>query len=1026
MKIHTLLAFLFLMPRMMAAQNSIINTHYRSLEEMLPTFENPSSDFRPTPLWVWHDRLDKKMLARDLQHFKESGLGGGFMHPRYGLITEYLSDEWFEMVEFSVQEAKRLGLKAWIYDENSFPSGFAGGWVPELMPESAHQPVALTMARAQSVPVGDFGVILREKDEAYIDVTAVVQPGDSGDFILFENHYFEKSKWYAGRTYVDLLIPGVTEQFIDVTMPGYERSVGDEFGATVPGVFTDEPNINPDVRGGMRTTPALFEDFHKRWGYDLKVHLPSIFAPVGEWKKVRHNYYELLLELFIDHWSKPWHRYTEEKNLAWTGHYWEHGWPNPVHGSDNMAMYAYHQIPAVDMLFNTADHDRTQFGNIRAIKEVRSVANQFSRARVLSETYGAAGWELTFKDMKRNGDWEYVLGINFMNQHLAYMNLTGDRKHDFPQGICYQTPWWKDYRVLNDYFARLSVALSSGEQMNDILVLEPTTTAWMYYSPVKSPDQLTIMDAAFHNLLSELEDYQVEYDLGSEKTIKDFGAVKNGRLLMNDRSYRAVVLPPHYENFNARTFELLRQFLAEGGSVYNFGEMPTHVDGRVEEKTAALQHHMQWKKIKSVAKFVEQMDREFKLANPLKVGGDLYHMRRDLENGQLVFLTNFSLQAAAKGSFSVLGASVQELDALSGAIRAYPTKSINGYVEISFDLPPAGSLLLYISDAEMPATTAPFKPQYKVMATGPSTVERLSPNILTLDYINLTVDAQEYNGIYYYTGGLHIWKAHGYEENPWVSSVQWQTEWVEADTFVQGSGFDASYPFIVDKGVAMSSLRAVVENPDLWQVRINGQAIKPMPNEWAVDETWGVFDISEHVVVGQNELSISMHPMSIYAEIAPAYILGNFQLAEQERGWKIVPAATLECGSWREQGHPFYPYDVRYSKKLVLTEAKSVLVRLGEWRGTVASVHVNGVKIGIIGWQPFELDVSDAMRKGENRIDVVVTGSLKNLLGPHHNVSRRGVVTPWSFKYAPEEQPRGRDYDLLDYGLLEDFEIAVE
>ncbi|MBN1559529.1 hypothetical protein JW998_04725 [candidate division KSB1 bacterium] len=1026
MKIHNLLPFLFLMPWMMAAQNSIIDTHYRSFEEMLPAFENPPADFRPTPLWVWHDRLEKSMLARDLRDFKDNGLGGGFMHPRYGLITAYLSDEWFEMVEFSVREAKRLGLKAWIYDENSFPSGFAGGWVPELLPESADQPIALTMKRVQTIPVGDFGVILKEKDGAYLDVTTVAQPGDKGDWIIFENHYLEKSKWYAGRTYVDLLIPGVTEKFIDVTMPGYERCAGDEFGATLPGVFTDEPNINPDVRGGMRVTPSLFEEFHKRWAYDLKVHLPSIFEPVGDWKKVRHNYYELLLELFIERWSKPWHRYTEEKSLAWTGHYWEHGWPSPVHGSDNMAMYAYHQMPGVDMLFNTADQNSTQFGNIRAIKELRSIANQFNRVRTLSETYGAAGWELTFEDMKRNGDWEYVLGVNFMNQHLAYMNLTGDRKHDFPQGICYQTPWWKDYRILNDYFARLSVTLSSGEQLNDILVLEPTTTAWMYYSPVQADEKLNKIGASFHDFLSEMEDYQVEYDLGAEKTIKDFGAVENDKFIINAKSYSIVVLPPQYENFDARTFELIQQFLVNGGDLYNFGETPTHVDGRREKKISSAASHVQWKKVRSVAEFVEQIDVEFTLHTPLTVGGDLYHMRRDLGDDQLVFLTNFSLKEHAQGSFAVPGASAQELDALTGDVRDYPTNVVDGCVDVSFDLPPAGSLLLYIGDEERSSAAPPAKPQLTIVESGATTIERLSPNIITLDYINLVIGDQEYRGIYYYTAGLHIWKAHGYDENPWVSSVQWQSEWVEADTFAQGSGFAASYPFSIDEGVDMSSLRAVVENPTLWEVQINGQCIKPIANEWAIDKTWGVFDISEHVTVGKNELSIIMHPMSIYAEIAPAYIMGNFQLMEQPCGWKLVPEALLEFGSWVEQGQPFYPYDVRYRKKLSAVKGVRMHVRLGKWKGTVASVHVNGTKVGVIGWQPFELDISAAVRDGENLIDVVVTGSFKNVFGPHHNVNRHGIVTPWSFKYAPEKQPTGLDYNLYDYGLMEDFEILSE
>jgi hypothetical protein len=85
---------------------------------------------------------------------------------------------------------------------------------------------------------------------------------------------------------------------------------------------------------------------------------------------------------------------------------------------------------------------------------------------------------------------------------------------------------------------------------------------------------------------------------------------------------------------------------------------------------------------------------------------------------------------------------------------------------------------------------------------------------------------------------------------------------------------------------------------------------------------------------------------------------------------------------------------------------------------------VNGEHAGIIGWAPFELDISAAVVDGENEISVVVYGSLKNTLGPHHNVTRRGIVTPWSFKYAPEVQPPGDEYDIYGYGLFGDFAVV--
>ena len=121
-----------------------------------------------------------------------------------------------------------------------------------------------------------------------------------------------------------------------------------------------------------------------------------------------------------------------------------------------------------------------QFGNVRIVKEIGSVANQLGRPRTLSETYAGSGHEIRFEEMKRQGDWEFVLGLNTLNECLSHVTIRGVRKGNWPRTLSYHNPWWEAYHVLEDYFTRLSAAVSHGRQVNEILVLEPTTTAWMY------------------------------------------------------------------------------------------------------------------------------------------------------------------------------------------------------------------------------------------------------------------------------------------------------------------------------------------------------------------------------------------------------------------------------------------------------------------------------------------------------------------------------------------------------------------
>lgn len=240
--------------------------------------------------------------------------------------------------------------------------------------------------------------------------------------------------------------------------------MGEEFGGTVPGWFTDEPQIVVTDRESIRWTPDLFDAFRARWGYDLEPNLVSLWEEVGPWRQVRHNYRDVLMNLFLDRYIKVCHDYCERNNLVFTGHFWEHGWPDMGHNPDNMAMYAWQQMPGIDLLYNKFDvkSPNAHFGNVRSVKEVNSAANQMGRVRKLSESYGGGGWDMTLRDFKRQGDWEYALGVNFMNQHIAPLSIAGARKYDYPPAFTPHSPWWEYYRELNLHFARLSLALSVG------------------------------------------------------------------------------------------------------------------------------------------------------------------------------------------------------------------------------------------------------------------------------------------------------------------------------------------------------------------------------------------------------------------------------------------------------------------------------------------------------------------------------------------------------------------------------------
>jgi len=1027
------------------SETRVSETDTDSFDYLKKQFEAPDKQYGSAPLWVWNSRITKEQIDFMLADFKDKAFGGVFVHPRPGLITPYLSAEWNEMFAYTVKKGSELGLEVWIYDENSYPSGFAGGHVPDQMPESYNQGQMLHLEKATILPdtANKFFICLKKEDSAYIDITSRLEEskGKPGDYYLFKKDYYHRSDWYGGFSYVDLMVKGVTEKFIEITMKDYEKNFGNEFGKTVPGIFSDEPNIEIQGRDNIRWTPDLFAAFKNKWGYDLTPNLVSLYDEVGDWKRIRHNYYQVLLQLFIDRWSRPFYKYTEQKKLQWTGHYWEHSWPSPSNGPDNMAMYAWHQRPGIDMLFNQFDEvsHNAQFGNIRSVKELSSVANQLNKHRTLSETYGGGGWDLTFKDMKRLGDWEYVLGVNSLNQHLSYMTMSGARKYDYPQSFSYHNPWWPYYKSLNLHFARLSMALSRGQQRNGILVLEPTTSAWMYVGIHNKNDRFKAIAEQFQAFVVKLEKAQVEYDLGSENIIKDTARVENGKFVIDQRAYSVVVIPPGMENIDRSTFKLLQEYTAKGGKVLQFEKLQT-LDGMHYDSLQLFNDLNNNNKI-----LVSQPDQQFineHLRSPDfkimgmgndSIGGDLYHHRRELKDGQLLFLANSDMHSSSKGRISIKGENVLLMNTLSGEIMKYPTKQAGGKGQVEFDynIPAAGSLLFFIGNGENGTEdNGAYKPfiaggKETPLTTKALQVARPEANTLMIDFCDVKIGNALLKDKHVFNAADTVFKHHGFTNgNPWNTSVQFRSSTLDRNKFAAGTGFTAMYHFSIGDSVDFKLFKAVVERPSLLKISINGNKVQPEPGKWWLEKTFGMFEIGKHLRKGDNVLQLVADPMDVLAEIEPVYILGDFNLQSAEKGWKIVSPGVLGTGSWKAQGLPLYGGAINYTKEVNLDKIPGrTLIRLGKWAGTVASVKVNDTDAGVIAYDPYELDISKHMHTGNNKIEVKVTGSLKNLLGPHHNAPR-GLASPWNWR-GVKKYPPGNQYDTYDYGLMEDFQVIT-
>jgi len=989
-------------------------------------FADPPTQYSTAPLWTWNDDLTEEQVLESMRDLADQDIKQVFVHPRPGLMTPYLSEQWFGLWDAVLKEAERLDMNVWIYDENSYPSGFAGGHVPDQLPDSR---LHYLTAKKVQIPEWEehvYAVFHVSGSAQYEDVSSKVRAGKSlpkGQYLVIYVKPEINHPWFGGKFYVDLLQPGVTEKFLEVTLGAYQKRFGDQFGKRIPGSFTDEPSIR--LRAGLPWSKHLPELFEKRWGYSLKDHLICLVQPVGDFKRVRHNYYQLLNEQFIEHWAKPYYQYCDKYGLEFTGHYWEHRWPYCLKVPDNMAMYCWQQRPGIDLLQNVYDEGPHGFlGNVRAVKELGSVANQLGIRRTICEAYGAGGWDLRIEDMKRIGDFLYVHGVNTLDEHYSNISMRGARKRDHPQYFSYQASWWEAYHKSAKYFARLSAALSHGREINDILLIEPTTTAWMYQTETEQQPDLIKLGESFQKLVVALSKAQVEYDIGSEYLIERFGSVKGRNLVIGKCRYSTVVIPPLTENLNPKTVELLKAYLQAGGKLLCSGTPPTMIEGRPSGQCATFVKMPGWKQVQAdqLPDLLQpSTDAEFIIRQKQGDKGILYHYRRILRDGQLLFLTNTSINSPSSGSITSDAGGVEQWNPDTGEIQPYSFEVHQNRISADFELQPCGSLLLFLPDKPVKPAPKVVENETMIKPIDSLKIRRVNPNVLTIDYMDLKIGDETANDLYFFVAAGTVFKKHGLNQNPWEKAVQFRDELI-TKTFPTDSGFEATYKFFIAQRVP-ENLFVVIERPDLYTITCNGKKVTATPGQWWLDKSFGKIDVSSTAKVGENAVTIKASPLTMYHELEPAYVVGDFSLIAADSGFIIAPEEELSLGSWNEQGLPLYGHSVAYKRAFKVTnKSGNYRISLPKWYGSAAKVVVNGKLADYITHAPWECDVTDCIQQGANHVEVIVIGTLKNTLGPHHRNPPLGLAWPHGYYNAPlHGPPAGKEYSTVGYGLYKPF-----
>jgi len=955
-------------------------------------FKDPGAIFRPTPFWGLNEELEAGELKRQIRLFREQGYGGVYLHPRAGMETHYLSEEFFMALDACVEEADRLGILVWLYDEDWAPSGKAGDKVLRRDPDFAQRYIELTPDEPGGYSVRQFS-------------------DDNGSY---------------RHVNVDVCDKQVIDCFIEITHERYYERYKRYFGNLMPAIFTDEPNFSLDIKNALPWTRDFGAKFREKYGYDLLEHVGELFAVSdgAAVSKVRYDYWELISALFAEAYSKNIYDWCDARGIAYTGHFWEHVFPSPRYQGSVMPHYEYMHYPGIDMLFVADDDNPEQYKNDFIVKEASSVANQLGKERVLSEANGASGWGLDFAYQKRVLDWQLALGVNLFTLHLSLYSMIGYRKRDFPMSYLDHQPWWEDLRLINDYLGRMSYALSQGRYSADVLVLHPSSSTWG-----ADADAAPLLGNSAKRLVRSLDQLRIMYDLGDDIIISRHAKIADGKLQVGNMNYKIVVLPETYILRN-ETFILLREFSEQGGTIVSCGKTPYLLDG--EPSDELIRFFADENIIINIENEITALSDFFNAASVERIalheagGKDISHVyghvRVDANDpsDRLLFLCNTDMEDPRELIMPMdRPFEIVRYDGMTGEASTCEvfTEQGGGYF-IKFTLNALESVLFSVNkkafaqasdEKSLPDGKSPPCREKTIRLHG-WTIETKDWNAINLQFCRASLDGKpfcELGDVLRVDETLKdaIGMEHGtiFTREPWMYS--------EAERNEKHS-VAAEYPFHIGE-MPGGAVMAAVELPDKFRVYVNGSETRPTGGHYK-DRAFALYDIKSRLHEGENVLRIETCEYGVLINLESVYIVGDFRLTKRNGGFSISPPLPLLTGNIVEQGYPYYSGRIEYRAEAEIDEDyDEAYLTFGKFMGVTATIKLNGDIIHKSGWPPCRADLTGRMAKGKNTFAIEIANSLQNLLGPFGAKANQKIVHQGCF-YADRHEvffPAGFDGD---------------
>lgn len=599
-----------------------------------PAWPETSSQTRPWAYWWWMgSAVDKENLKALLRGYRDSGLGGLHIIPIYRArgyedrAIPFLSEEWMEMLAFTIEEAGKLGLGIDMTTGTGWP--FGG---PTVGPENA---AARFVMEERSFEGGRFELEVRKLvEKPGASLAAAVAFSSGGSYReLRERDGWIRARLPEGPWKVYLVIQEPLGKEVERAAPGGEGLAIDYFSSDalksylslfdrafaafenlkVRAFYNDSYEVH-----GANWTEDFFSEFERRRGYDLKRHLEGLAGDAApeENSRVRADYRETLSDLLLDEFMIPWVNWSHEKGALTRNE--AHGMPGNL-----LDLYGASDIPETEQFGPSGfpipglrideTFSREDFGKPEKLlyQFASSAAHVSGRQLVSSEscTWLGEHFRVSLSQVKPEIDQLFLGGINHVLYHgIAYSPV--DEK--WPGWLYYAStnfgptnPFWRHLPALNEYISRTQAFLQSGQPANDILLYFPAYDMWYALDGLEKEFSVHRADEWLHPfpvsaLARTLNRMGYSFDLVSDRQLQR-ASVRSGRIITSSMAgqYR-VVLVPKARFMPATTLRRLKELAEGGASVLYVDALPQDVPGlgnltARRKHLAAARNGLDWK-----------------------------------------------------------------------------------------------------------------------------------------------------------------------------------------------------------------------------------------------------------------------------------------------------------------------------------------------------------------------------------------------------------------------------------------------